>query len=280
MFRVECYWCGQKIVHRVDDLVGGFREREICSAMVKSADLQVSSYASANGNFSNVKQSARAAGSLPKARTLSKDLSKPVSPAEHEYVLCQQSPSSDISFGWQEVPAHARVASRCSSFESEGVHSSSSFASECTDSYEQINVTTEDMHSNESVEGKEEKSFGITATNKENLREDEEQVAKSTHLALKSDVSENLGSRNFRKNKTRDSVERVSEGHSEELPYPQKMAEDNCKKKKTHDVPVMEDSGSDSSDDSVEVTQGNGTKVLSGLNLSFIQLLDVTFNIC
>jgi hypothetical protein len=54
-------------------------------------------------------------------------------------------------------------------------------------------------------------------------------------------------------NKTRDSVESVSGVHSEKLTYPQKLAEDNCKKKKIHDVPMREDSGSDSSDDSVEV---------------------------
>lgn len=220
--------------------------------MVKSVELQARSDALANLNFDNVKQSARAAGSLPKGRTFSKNFSKPVSPAEHEYVLCQQSPSSDISFGWQEVPAHTRVASRCSSNESEGVHSSSSFASECTDSYDQINVTSEDRHANESVEV-EEKSFGVTATNEEHLREGDERVAKSTHLALKSAVSENLGSRNFRKNETLDSVESVSEGHSEELPNPKKLAEDNCKMNKIHDVPMREDSGSDSSDDSVEM---------------------------
>lgn len=248
--------------------------------MVKSSELQTRSDALANRNFDNVKQSARVAGSLPKARTLSKKLSKPESPAEHENVLCQRSPSSDISFGWQEVPAHPRTASSCSSNESEGVHSSSSFASACTDSNEQISVTAEDMHFNESIEGKEERSFDVTATNKVNLRENKERVAKSTHLALKSVVSENLESCNFRTNKTYDSVEGVSEVHSEEFSYPQKLAEDNCRKKKPHDVPMREDSGSDNSDDSVEVTEANGTKALSSLNLSVMQLLDLTLNIC
>ena len=247
--------------------------------MVKSSELQTRSDALANRNFNNVKQSARAAGSLPKQRTLSKKLSKPESPSEHEYALCQWSPSSDISFGWQEVPAHPLTASRCSSNTSESVHSSSSFASACTDSNEQINVTTEDRHFNESLEVKEERSFGVTATNKVNLREEKERVAKSTHLALKNVVSENLESRNFRMNKTCDSVEGVSEVHSEEFSYPQKLAEVSCRKKKTHDVPMREDSGSDSSDDSVEVTQANGTKALSSLNLSVMQLLGQTLNI-
>jgi len=230
--------------------------------MVKSSEQQTRGDALANRDFNNVKQSARAAGSLPKARTFSKNISKPESPAEHEYILCQRSPSSDISFGWQEVPAHPRTASRCSSNESERVHSSSSFASACTDSDEQISVTTEDRHFSESIEGKEERSFGVTATNKVNLREDKERVAKSTHLALKSVVSENLASRNFRMNETCDSVEGVSEVHSEEFSYSQKVAEDNCRKKKTHDVSMREDSGSESSDDSVEVTQSDGTKAL------------------
>jgi hypothetical protein len=247
--------------------------------MLKSSELQTRSDALANRNFDNAKQSARAAGSLPKARTFSKKLSKPESPAEHEYVLCQWSPSSDLSFGWQDVPAHPPAASRCSSSESESVHSSSSFASTCTDSNVQINVTTEDRHFNESIEGKEERSFGVTATNKVNLREDKERVAKSTHSTLKSVVSENLESRNFRMNKTCDSVEGVSEVHSQEFSYPQKLAEDNCRKKKTHDVPMKEDSGSDNSDDSVEVTQANGTKALSSLNLFVMQLLDLTLNI-
>jgi len=225
--------------------------------MVKSSELQTRSDALENRNVSNVKHSARAAGSLPKARTFSKKISKPESPAEHEYVLCQWSPSSDISFGWQEVPAHPRTASRCSSSESEGVQSSGSLASSCTDSNEKIGVTSEDRHFNESIEGKEERSFGVTGTNKVNLREDKKRVAKSTHLALKSVVSENLESPNFRMNKTCDSVEGVSEVHSDEFSYPQKMAEDDCRKKKTRDVPMRENSGSDSSDDSVEVTQAN-----------------------
>jgi len=244
--------------------------------MVKSSELQTRSEALANRNFNNVKQSARAAGSLPKARTFSKRLSKPESPAEHEYVLCQWSPSSDISFGWEEVPG---TASRCSSSESEGVHSSSSLASACTDSNEQINVTTEDRHFNESIEGKEERSLGVTATNEVNLREDKKRVAKSTRLALKSVVSENLESRNFSMNKTCDSVEGVSEVHSEEFSYPKKLAKDDCRKKKTRDVPMRKYSGSDSSDDSVEVTQANGTKALSSFNLSVMQLLDLTLNI-
>jgi hypothetical protein len=217
--------------------------------MVKSSELQTRSDALTSRNFNNVKQSACTSGSLPKARTFSNNLSQPVSPAEHEYGLCQRSPSSDISFGWQEVPVHAP---RGSSNESEVVHSSSSFASECTDSDEQLDVTTEDRHFNESIEGKEKESFGVTVTNKENLREDE-RAAKSTHLPLKSVVSENLGGPNFRMNKTRDNVESVSGVHSEELCYPQKLAEDSCKKKKTHAVPMKEDSGSDSLDDSVEV---------------------------
>jgi len=223
--------------------------------------------------------SAGSAGSLQKARTFSKKLSKPKSPSEHEYGLCQWSPSSDISFGWQEVRGHTRTASRCSSNESESARSSSSFASVCTDSNEQISVTTEDRHFNESIEVKEGRSFGVTVTNKVNLREDKERVAKSTHLALKSVVSENLESRNFRMNKTCDSVEGVSEVHSEEFSYPQKLAEDNCRKKRKHAVPMRKDSGSDSSDDSVEVTQANGTKALSSLNLSVMQLLYLTLNI-
>jgi hypothetical protein len=245
--------------------------------MVKSSELQTRSDALANRDFNNVKRSARAAGSLPKARKFSKKISKPESPAEH--CTPQGSPSSDISFGWQEVPAHPPTATEGSSKESERVHSSSSFASTCTDSNEQISVTTEDMHFNESIEGKEERSFGVTATNKVNLGEDKERVAKSTHLALKSVVSENLESRNFRMNETCDSVEGVSEVHSEEFSYSQKVAEDNCRKKKTHYVSMREDSGSESSDDSVEVTQSNGTKALSSLNLSVMQLLDLTLNI-
>jgi hypothetical protein len=247
--------------------------------MVKSSELQTGSDALANRNWNNVKQSARAADSLSKQITFSKKVSKPESPKGHEYALCQWSSSSDISFGWQEVPAHPRTPSRCSSNESESVHSSSSFASACTDSNKQINVTSEDRHFKESIEVKEERSFGVTATNKVNLREEKERVAKSTHLALKSVVSENLESRNFGMNKTCDSVKGVSEVHSEEFSYPQKQAEDNCRKKKTHDVPMREDSGSDRSDDSVEVTQANGTKALSSLNLSVMQLLDQTLNI-
>lgn len=238
--------------------------------MVKSSELQTHSDALANQKFNYIKQSAHAAGSLPKARTFSKQLSKPESPTEHEYSLCQLSPSSEISFCWEEVPAHPRTASSCSSSENEGVHSSSSFASASTNSNEKISVTTEDRHFNESLEGKEERSFGVTVTNKVDLKK----KGKSTHLALKSVVSENLENRNFRMNKTCDSTEDVSEVHSEEFSYPQKLAEDNCRKKKTLDVPMREDSGSDSSDDSVEVTQANGTKAISSLNLSVMHLLD------
>ena len=220
--------------------------------MVKSSELETRSDALANRNFNNVKQSAHAAGSLPKARTFSKTLSKPVSPTEYEYDLCQWSPSSDISCGWEEVPIHTRTDSRRSSYESDNVHTPSTCAGECTNLNEHINVATEDSNSNESVEGKEERNFGVTATNKEsNFREDKERVAKSTHLALKSVVSENLGSSNCRMNKRRDSV---SVGHSEELSYPQKLAEDSYKEKKTHNIPMREDSGSDSSNDSIEVT--------------------------
>jgi hypothetical protein len=249
--------------------------------MVKSSGLQTGGNALANRNVNNVKQSASAAGSLPKERTFSKKLSKPESPAGHEYDSCQRISSSVLSFGWQGVPAHPRPASRCSSNEGESVHSSSSFASACTNSNEQISVTSEGRHFNESIEGKEERTFGVTATNKVNLREDKERVAKSTHLALKSVASENLESRNFRMNRTYDSVEGVSEVHSEEFSYPQKLAEDNCRKKKIHDVPMREDSGSDSSYefDSVEVTQAHGTNALSSLNLSVMQLLDLTLNI-
>jgi len=247
--------------------------------MVKSSELQTRSDALANGNFNNVKEIVRAADSLPKARTFSKNLSKPESPAEHEYVLCQWSSSSDISLGWQEVPAHPRTASRCSSSESEVVHSSSSLASECTDSNEQISVTTEDRHFNESIEGKEKRSLGVTATNKVNLREDKERVDKSTHLALKSVESENLESHNFSMNKTCDSVEGISEIHSEESSYPQKLAKGDCRKKKTRDLPMRKDSRSDSSDDSVEVTQASGIKALSSLSFSVMQLLDLTLNI-
>jgi hypothetical protein len=243
--------------------------------MVKSSKLQTSNDALANRDFNNVKQSACAAGSLPKARTFSKKIPNPESSAEHEYVLCQRSPSSDTSFGWQEVPSHPRTASRCSSSDSERVHSSSSFASACTDSNEQISVTAEDRHLNESIEGKEERSFGVTATNKVNLREDKERVAKSTHLALKSVASENLESRNFRMNETCDSVE----VHSEEFSLSQKVAEDNCRKKKTRDVSMREDSGSENSDDSVEVTQSNGTKALSSYVTSNITSMTNTFSV-
>ena len=78
-------------------------------------------------------------------------------------------------------------------------------------------------------------------------------------------------------NKTCDSVEGVSEVHSEKLSYPQKLAKDGCRNKKTRDVPKMK-YWSDSSDDS-EVIRGNGTKALSSLNLSVMQLRDLTLNI-
>jgi hypothetical protein len=207
--------------------------------MKKSSKLQPRSDALANRNFNNVKQSARATGS-------------------------QWSPPSDPGFEWQEVPAHWCTSSSCS--ESEGVHSHSSLASACTDSNQKINVTSEDRHFNESIEGKEEGSLGVTATNEVNLREDKERLAKSTHLALKSVVSKNSESRNFSMNKTCDSVEGVNEVHSEKLSYPQKLAKDGCRKKKTRDVPKMK--WSDSSYDS-EVIQANGTKALSSLNLSY-----------
>jgi hypothetical protein len=216
--------------------------------MVKSSELQTHSDAVTGRNFNNLKQRARTSGSLPKATTFSSNLPQRVSPAEHEYDSCQRSPSSDVSFGWQEVPTH--TAPRCSFDEGEDVRSSSSFASECTDSNEELDVTADDRHLNESVEGKEKKKFGATATNKENFREDKERAAKSTHLGLKRVVSENFGGRSFRLDKTRESV---SEVNSEELSDLQKLAKDHCKKKKTHDIPMREDSGSDSSDDSVEV---------------------------
>jgi hypothetical protein len=218
--------------------------------MVKSSELQTHSDAVTGRNFNNLKQRARTSGSLPKARTFSSNLSQSVSPAEHEYVSRQRSPSSDVSFGWQEVPAQTHTVPRSSSNEREDARSSSSLASECTDSNEQLDVTADDRHLNESIEGKEENNFGVTATNKENLREDKERAAKSTHLGLKSVVSENFGGHSFRMDKTRESV---SEVHSEELSSPQKLVKDHCKKKKTHDISMREDCGSDSSDDSVEV---------------------------
>jgi hypothetical protein len=216
--------------------------------MANSSEIQTSSDILGYRNFNNTKSS-RTAGSLPTAVTFLETL-EPVSPAEHEYNLCQSSPSSDISFGWEEVPVGTRAASNSSSDESDGVHTPIAFASECTNAVKQINVTPQDSNASES-ECKEERNVGVTTTNKKsNLREDTE----STHLAFKNVVPENLRKNYFRMNETRDSVESVIVCHSEELAG--KLAKDGCKKKTKRDF-MREDCWSDSSGDSVEVTQTN-----------------------
>jgi hypothetical protein len=124
------------------------------------------------------------------------------------------------------------------------------FYNECANSSDNINMTPESSDSDDSLEGKEERSlssFGVTAASKEesSLKEAREVLAHSKDLAAKPDLSEKVSKNIYRMKKTHD----VSESEDS---YSQKLTKDNCKKKKTHDVLRREDSESDR-----EVTQAD-----------------------
>jgi hypothetical protein len=225
-----------------------------------------------NQKFHNVNGSDRSAGSLLKEIPCPENVSKPVSPAENEFsFLCESSSSSDISFGWEEITVNTQPISRHSFY---GIERRNTCVNECPNSLEERNGTTKNSNSVASVEGKLGRDvccLGVTAASKEgsNFRESKEWVAHSKHQATKPALSEELVSDRTKEthygSESEDS-ESVSTCHSErELVDSQKLelesassvklADSSCKKKKVRDVPRREDSGSDSTDDFIEVTQ-------------------------
>jgi hypothetical protein len=205
-------------------------------------------YPLANQNFNNENQRDSAADSLSKEIQFSENLYELIPAADNKCgLLCPSSPSSDISFGWQEV------------------------TNTCPDQITTIEYSDSDVP----IDGKGGRNFsdlGVTTTNKEesNLSEASERLAYSKHLTVKPAVSEKLVKDLYRPKRTRDlseseDCESVSTCHSgEELAQSQKLAvmsdlsvklaEDSWRMKKTHGVPMGEDSENGSADCSKEVT--------------------------
>jgi hypothetical protein len=204
----------------------------------------------------------RIAGSLSIKIPFSENVSKPVSPAENEHgVLCQSSPSSDVSFGWEEITVNTHLISRHSSC---GIQRRNSSVNECSNSYEQRNGTTEKSDSVASIEhtlGRDVCCLGVTASSKRknNFKESKGVVAHSIHMAIKPAVSEELV-RN---------IYRMKEKHMSEN-------EDSDSLSTCHDVLRREGSGSDSTDDFIEVIQRNRLKTYSLLKLGFLPFPDLT----
>jgi hypothetical protein len=220
----------------------------------------------------------RIAGALSIKIPFSENLSKHISPAENEYdVLCQSSSSSNISFGWEEITVNTHPISRHSAY---GIERRNSSVNECSNSREQRNRTTENSDSVASIErtlGRDVCCLGITAASKgeNNFKESKEGVAHYKHMAVKPAVSEKFVRDIYRMKETHhmsesEDSDSASTCHSRRELYSQKLvlesassvksADSSYKKKKVHDVPRREGSGSDSTDDFIEVMQTNGMK--------------------
>jgi hypothetical protein len=220
----------------------------------------------------------RTAGSLSIKIPFSENVSKPVSPAENEYgVLYQLSPSSDVSFGWEEITENTNLISY-------GIESRNSPVNESSNSYEKWNRTTEDSDSVSSTEhtlGRDVCCLDVTAVSKgeSNFREGNELEAHTKYTTVKPILSEKFVRDNCRMKKThrmskseesesdstchsrRESVnsqQLVLESHSSV-----KLVDSSCIEKNTHDVSRREESGSDGTDDFTEVKQTNRMKTYS-----------------
>jgi hypothetical protein len=208
-------------------------------------------------NLHNENVCDRIAGPLSIKIPFSENFSKPVSPAENEYgVLCESSPSSDVSFGWEEITVNTHHISRQSSY---GIQRRNSSVNECPNSYEQGYRTTENSNSVASMEHTSGRDFSclgvmVASTGKNNIRESKGGLAHSIHMAIKPAVSEELV-RN---------IHRMKEKHMSE-------SEDSDGVSTCHDVPRREGCGSDSTDDFTEVM-----KTYSLLKLVFLQIPDLT----
>lgn len=247
-----------------------------------------------NQKLHNENGSDRISDALSVKIPFSENVSKRISPAENEYDdLCQSSPSSDISFGWEEITVNTHPISRYNAY---GIERRNSSGNECSNSHEQRNQTTENSDSVESIEcalGRDVCCLGVTEASKgeSNFRESKEGVAHYEHMAIKPAVSEELVRDIYRMKETHhmsesEDSDSVSTCHSRrELVYSQKLvlesassvklADSSCKKKKVHDVPRREGSGSDSTDDFIEVIQTNEMKTYSLQNLGFLQFPDL-----
>lgn len=236
----------------------------------------------------------RIAGALSMKIPFSENVSNHISPAENEYdVFCQSSSSSDISFGWEEITVNTHPISRHSAY---GIERRNTSVNECSNSREQRNRTTENSDSVASIErtlGRDVCCLGVKATSKgeNNFKESKKGVAHYKHMLIKHAVSEELVGDMYRMKETHhmsetEDAESVSTCHSRrELVYSQKLelesalsvklADSSCKKKKVHDVSRREGSGSDSTDDCIEVMQTNGMKTYSLQNLGFLQFPDL-----
>ncbi|XP_023710902.1 uncharacterized protein LOC111866307 isoform X2 [Cryptotermes secundus] len=156
-----------------------------------------------------------------------------------------------------------------------GIERRNSSGNECSNSHEQRNRTTENSDSVESIEcalGSDVCCLGVTEATKEesNFKESKEGVAHYEHMAIKSAVTEEFVRDIYRMKETQhmsesEDSDSVSTCHSRrELVYSQKLVSDSassvkladssCKKKKVHDVPRREGSGSDSTDDFIETS--------------------------
>jgi hypothetical protein len=224
----------------------------------------------------------RTAGPLSIKIPFSENVSKPVSPAENEYgVLYQSSPSSEVSFGWEEITENTNLISRCSSY---GIESRNSPVNESSNSYKKWNRTTEDSDSVSSTEHTLLRDVGcldVTAVSKgeSNFREDNKFEAHTKYMTIKPVLSENLVRDICRMKKThRMSESEDSESDSTchfrresvnsqklvlESPASVKLVETSCIEKNSHDVSRREESGSDSTEDFAEVKQTNRMKTYS-----------------
>jgi hypothetical protein len=212
----------------------------------------------------------RTAGSLSIKIPFSENGSK--SPTENDYeVLCQSSPSSEVSFGWEEITETTNLISRHSS---NGIESRNLTLNESSNYYEKWKATFEDSDSVSSTEHKVERIVCCSAVKavskgESNLREGKELEAHSKHMTIRPAVSEKLV-RDICRMKTAHhmsgSEDSESDGtchsrresvNSQELvlesPSSVKLEDRSCIKKKIHDVSRREKSGSDSTDDFMEV---------------------------
>jgi hypothetical protein len=158
------------------------------------------------------------------------------------------SPSSDISFGWEEITVNTLSVPRDNVYRNEKVIVPKTSGNGCTNWNGNINMTSERSDTDDSVEGKERSNLidvGVTTASKQesNLKE-----VISKHLEIKPDVYEKLPKDVYRMKKAHD----MSESEDSYLldfavksASVVKLAKDNCRKKKTHDELRKEDSGSD-----------------------------------
>ncbi|XP_021922112.1 uncharacterized protein LOC110830970 isoform X2 [Zootermopsis nevadensis] len=172
----------------------------------------------------------------------------PCKPFESERsLLCPMSPFSDTSFGWEEITPNTHSVSRDSSYVNGKVNVSNKFANECTNSNDNVYMTSDSSDSDDSIDD-DEARFGVTAARKEE--------SSVQDLVVKPDLPEKVLKDIYRMKKEHD----VSESEDS---YSQKSAKDNCKKKRKH-VLKKEDSESDTEIPSLLTDEDYGTFKLGG----------------